>query len=37
MSKFWGENLGFNSFEFFNPIQIYGGMDDTSITEHILE
>ena len=37
MSKFWGQNIGFNSFEFFNPIQIYGGMDDTSITEHILE
>lgn len=37
MSKFWGQNIGFNSFEFFNPIQIYSGMDDTSITEHILE
>ena len=37
MSKFWGQNLGFNSFEFFNPIQIYGSLDNTSITNHILE
>ena len=36
MSKFWGEHLGFNSFRFFNPIQIYGGMADPSITDHIL-
>lgn len=36
MSKFWGEHLGFNSFTFFNPIQIYGGMDDVSVTDHIL-
>lgn len=37
MSKFWGENMGFHKFEFFNPIQIYGSMDDTSITNHILD
>ena len=36
MSKFWGEHLGFNSFKFFNPIQIKGGLDDTSVTDHIL-
>lgn len=36
MSKFWGEQLGFNKFEFFNPVQIYGGMDDVSVTDHIL-
>ena len=36
MSKFWGEHLGFNSFKFFNPIYIYGGMADTSVTDHIL-
>ena len=35
-SKFWGQNLGFGSFEWFNPVQIYGGMDDVSKTEYLL-
>ena len=29
-SKYWANQLGFNSFEFFNPIQIWGGMDQTN-------
>lgn len=37
MSKFIGQNLGFNSFEFFNPIQIKGALDNVNIKEHILE
>lgn len=28
-SKYWANQMGFNSFEFFNPIQIWGGMDET--------
>lgn len=37
MSKFWGENLGFNSFEIFNPIQIKGAMDDVKNIPYIIE
>ena len=36
-SKFWGENLGFRSFEWFNPVRIKGSLDDTSKTEYLLE
>lgn len=28
-SKYWADQLGFNSFQFFNPIQIWGGLDQT--------
>ena len=28
-SKYWAKQLGFNTFQFFNPIQIWGGMDET--------
>ena len=28
-TKYWAKGLGFHSFEFFNPIQIWGGMDST--------
>lgn len=28
-SKYWAKQIGFNSFEFFNPIQIWGGLDET--------
>lgn len=35
---FWGKNMGFNSFEYFNPCKIQGGLDDTSrIQESIKE
>ena len=36
MSKFWGENLGFNSFEIFNPVQIKGDMDDVSNLSYMI-
>ena len=36
-SKFWGENLGFKSFEWFNPVKITGSLDDTTQTEKLLE
>ena len=36
MSKFWGENLGFNSFEIFNPVQIKGNMDDVSNLSYMI-
>ena len=35
-SKFWGQNLGFGSFEWFNPVQIFGGMDDVGQTDYLL-
>lgn len=35
---FWGSNLGFNSFQYFNPCKISGSLDDTSrITESMKE
>lgn len=36
-SKFWGENLGFRSFEWFNPVKITGSLDDTTQTDRLLE
>lgn len=36
-SKFFGEHLGFNSFTWFNPVQIYGSMDDTDEKNYMLE
>ena len=36
-SKFWGENLGFNSFEWFNPVRVTGSLDDTTQTDYLLE
>lgn len=35
-SKFWGENLGFNSFTWFNPINIVGSLDDVSQADYML-
>lgn len=35
-SKFWGENMGFNSFQWFNPIKITGALDDVSQADYIL-
>lgn len=35
-SKFWGENIGFHSFTWWNPIQIFGGMDDPNEAKYIL-
>ena len=37
MSQFWGNHLGFNSFEIFNPIQIKGNMDDPTQAKYLLE
>lgn len=35
---FWGKNIGYNSFEYFNPCKIKGGLDDVSrIQESIKE
>lgn len=35
---FWGKNMGFSSFEYFNPCKIQGGLDDTDrIQESIKE
>jgi hypothetical protein len=31
MSVFWGSQMGFNSFTYFNPINVRGDMDDASI------
>lgn len=36
-TKSWGEQMGFNSFELFNPIQIWGGMDQTQNIDTILQ
>lgn len=36
-TKFWGSQLGFNSFNLFNPIQIWGGMDSTENLNTILQ
>ena len=37
MSKFWGENMGFNSFTWYNPIQVYTDLDDTSSIPYMLD
>lgn len=37
MSKFWGQNLGFNSFTYYNPVQIYGSLDDISKADYMLQ
>ena len=36
-SKFWGQNIGFNSFEWFNPVRVTGSLDDIRQTDYILE
>jgi hypothetical protein len=36
-AEYWGKNMGFNSFTFYNPIQVKGGLDDTSAVKHICE
>lgn len=36
-AKYWGENMGFNSFTYYNPIQVRGGLDEVSIVKHITE
>lgn len=36
-SKQWGQNIGFNSFTWFNPVQIYGSMDDVSEANYMLD
>ena len=36
-SKYWAKQLGFNSFEFFNPIQIWGGLDQTHNKDIMLQ
>lgn len=36
-TKFWANQLGFNSFNLFNPIQIWGEMDSTQNIETILQ
>ena len=37
MSKFWGENMGFNSFVWYNPIQVYTDLDDASSIPYLLD
>ena len=29
-SKYWGEHMGLNSFTYYNPVKISGGMDDVA-------
>ena len=36
-TQYWAKGLGFNSFEFFNPIQIWGGMDSTKNMETMMQ
>ena len=36
-TKYWAKGLGFNSFEFFNPIQIWGSLDETKNMETMME
>ena len=36
-TKYWARGLGFNSFEFFNPIQIWGGLDQTKNMNTMME
>ena len=36
-SRFWGSQLGFHSFEWFNPVAIAGSMADVTQTKYILE
>ena len=31
MSAYWGAQMGFNSFTFFNPVETTGSLDDCSI------
>ena len=34
---YWGKNMGFNSFEYFNPVPVSGGMDDIGAMNEALE
>lgn len=36
-TKYWAKGLGFNSFQFFNPIQIWGGLDETKNMDTMME
>lgn len=36
-TKYWAKGLGFNSFEFFNPIQIWGSLDETKNMDTMME
>lgn len=36
-ANYWGKNMGFNSFNYYNPIQIKGKMDDTKCIDYLLE
>ena len=38
VSQYWGSNMQFNSFTYWNPIKISGSLDDTTeIPELIME
>lgn len=36
-TRYWAKGLGFNSFQFFNPIQIWGNLDETKNMETMME
>lgn len=37
VTTYWGRNMGFNSFTYWNPIKISGDMDDTSDIPQLVE